>query len=174
MLRHSVVRTVLDVGVAPIGCRCPAGDRSHMHFARVQWVNCVGAIETSLATLTMRLVLQILRLLAVWSHFPTFVVTCVDARAMCFPWQCSIQRLALSLFLRTQFFFFLADAVAKRYRPWPKGLRADSLPWLDSPLVQGASRLRYTDKAQVAATGPYWPKGARNKKNFLRTQFCLV
>ena len=48
--------------------------------------------------------------------------------------------------------------------PWPKGLRADSLPWFDSPLVQGASRLRYTDKAQVAATGPYWPKGARNKK----------
>ena len=64
------------------------------------------------------------------------------------------------------FFFLLssADAVAKRYRPWPKGLRADSLPWFDSPLVQGASRLRYTDKAQVAATGPYWPKGARNKK----------
>ena len=59
---------------------------------------------------------------------------------------------------------FRADAVAKRYRPWPKGLRADSLPWFDSPLVQGASRLRYTDKAQVAATGPYWPKGARNKK----------
>ena len=59
----------------------------------------------------------------------------------------------------------LADAVAKRYRPWPKGLRADSLPWFDSPLVQGASRLRYTDKAQVAATGPYWPKGARNKKD---------
>ena len=58
----------------------------------------------------------------------------------------------------------VADAVAKRYRPWPKGLRADSLPWFDSPLVQGASRLRYTDKAQVAATGPYWPKGARNKK----------
>ena len=55
-------------------------------------------------------------------------------------------------------------AVAKRYRPWPKGLRTDSLPWFDSPLVQGASRLRYTDKAQVAATGPYWPKGARNKK----------
>ena len=26
-----------------------------------------------------------------------------------------------------------ADAVAKRYRPWPKGLRADSLPWFDSP-----------------------------------------
>ena len=74
---------------------------------------------------------------------------------------------------------------------------------VDSPLVQGASRLRYTDKAQMqrpghtgrkalatkksnsctkpyshhlptrhswndgydaAATGPYWPKGARNKK----------
>ena len=61
-----------------------------------------------------------------------------------------------------------ADAVAKRYRPWPKGLRADSLPWFDSPLVQGASRLRYTDKAQVAATGPYWPKGARNKKKIPR------
>ena len=35
-----------------------------------------------------------------------------------------------------------ADAVAKRYRPWPKGLRTDSLPWFDSPLVQGASRLQ--------------------------------
>ena len=62
----------------------------------------------------------------------------------------------------------LADAVAKRYRPWPKGLRADSLPWFDSPLVQGASRLRYTDKAQIAATGPYWPKGARKKKRVER------
>ena len=61
-----------------------------------------------------------------------------------------------------------ADAVAKRYRPWPQGLRTDSLPWFDSPLVQGASRLRYTDKAQVAATGPYWPKGARNKKKTAR------
>ena len=37
--------------------------------------------------------------------------------------------------LPTKAFFFLADAVAKRYRPWPKGLRADSLPWFDSPLV---------------------------------------
>ena len=61
--------------------------------------------------------------------------------------------------------FRRADAVAKRYRPWPKGFRADSLPWFDSPLVQGASRLRYTDKSSNAATGPYWPKGARNKKN---------
>ena len=61
-------------------------------------------------------------------------------------------------------FCWIADAVAKRYRPWPKGLRADSLPWFDPPLVQGASRLRYTDKAQIAATGPYWPKGARKKK----------
>ena len=64
-----------------------------------------------------------------------------------------------------------ADAVAKRYRPWPKGLRTDSLPWFDSPLVQGASRLRYTDKAQVAATGPYWPKGARNKK---KASSCFI
>ena len=53
---------------------------------------------------------------------------------------------------------------SQSHTPWPKGLRADSLPWFDSPLVQGASRLRYTDKAQVAATGPYWPKGAGNKK----------
>ena len=67
-----------------------------------------------------------------------------------------------------------ADAVAKRYRPWPKGLRADSLPWFDSPLVQGASRLRYTGKAQVAATGPYWPKGARNKKGRPKTQRAWV
>ena len=51
------------------------------------------------------------------------------------------------------------------------GPRADSLPWFDSPLVQGASRPRYTDKSSNAATGPYWPKGARNKKrhNQLRT-----
>ena len=72
---------------------------------------------------------------------------------------------------------YIADAVAKRYRPWPKGLRTDSLPWFDSPLVQGASRLRYTDKAQVAATGPYWPKGARNKKStvlsVMETLFAL-
>ena len=45
---------------------------------------------------------------------------------------------------------FRADAVAKRYRPWPKGLRTDSLPWFDSPLVQGVSRLRSTDKAQCS------------------------
>ena len=67
-----------------------------------------------------------------------------------------------------------ADAVAKRYRPWPKGLRADSLPWFDSPLVQGASRLRYTDKAQIAATGPYWPKGARKKKKTARADAKTV
>ena len=35
---------------------------------------------------------------------------------------------------------------------------------VDSRPGPGGSRLRYTDKAQVAATGPYWPKGARNKK----------
>ena len=68
----------------------------------------------------------------------------------------------------------LADAVAKRYRPWPKGLRADSLPWFDSPLVQGTSRLRYTDKAQVAATGPYWPKGARKKKKGQSLLVCKL
>ena len=32
--------------------------------------------------------------------------------------------------------------------PW-----ADSLPWFDSPLVQGARRLRYTDKAQTQRPG---------------------
>ena len=40
---------------------------------------------------------------------------------------------------------------------------------VDSRPGPGGSRLRYTDKAQVAATGPYWPKGARNKKTFFAT-----
>ena len=57
-----------------------------------------------------------------------------------------------------------ADAVAKRYRPWPKGLRADSLPWFDSPLVQGASRLRYTDKAQMQRPGHTGRKALATKK----------
>ena len=57
-----------------------------------------------------------------------------------------------------------ADAVAKRYRPWPKGLRADSLPWFDSPLVQGASRLRYTDKAQMQRPGHTGRKALAKKK----------
>ena len=59
-----------------------------------------------------------------------------------------------------------ADAVAKRYRPWPKGLRADSLPWFDSPLVQGASRLRYTDKAQMQRPGHTGRKALATKKRF--------
>ena len=58
----------------------------------------------------------------------------------------------------------IADAVAKRYRPWPKGLRADSLPWFDSPLVQGASRLRYTDKAQMQRPGHTGRKALATKK----------
>ena len=57
-----------------------------------------------------------------------------------------------------------ADAVAKRYRPWPKGLRTDSLPWFDSPLVQGASRLRYTDKAQMQRPGHTGRKALATKK----------
>ena len=77
---------------------------------------------------------------------------------------CAVAVPSNTVLLNLELANFLADAVAKRYRPWPKGLRTDSLPWFDSPLVQGASRLRYTDKAQVAATGPYWPKGARKKK----------
>ena len=59
----------------------------------------------------------------------------------------------------------LADAVAKRYRPWPKGLRTDSLPWFDSPLVQGASRLRYTDKAQMQRPGHTGRKALATKKD---------
>ena len=62
-----------------------------------------------------------------------------------------------------------ADAVAKRYRPWPKGLRADSLPWFDSPLVQGASRLRYTDKAQMQRPGHTGRKALATKKDFSPT-----
>ena len=62
-----------------------------------------------------------------------------------------------------------ADAVAKRYRPWPKGLRADSLPWFDSPLVQGASRLRYTDKAQMQRPGHTGRKALATKKHVTYT-----
>ena len=65
----------------------------------------------------------------------------------------------------------LADAVAKRYRPWPKGLRADSLPWFDSPLVQGASRLRYTDKAQMQRPGHTGRKALATKKKALKILF---
>ena len=40
--------------------------------------------------------------------------------------------------------------------------------------VKSADRLfTYTDQAQVAATGPYWPKGARNKKKIASTVPCL-
>ena len=62
-----------------------------------------------------------------------------------------------------------ADAVAKRYRPWPKGLRADSLPWFDFPLVQGASRLRYTDKAQMQRPGHTGRKALATKKSLGQT-----
>ena len=68
-----------------------------------------------------------------------------------------------------------ADAVAKRYRPWPKGLRADRLPWFDSPLVQGASRLRYTDKAQMQRPGHTGRKALATKKervDFLADLAC--
>ena len=46
------------------------------------------------------------------------------------------------------------------------GLRAlaDSLPWFDSPLVQGASRLRYTDKAQMQRPGHTGRKALATKK----------
>ena len=44
--------------------------------------------------------------------------------------------------------------------PW-----ADSLPWFDPPLVQGASRLRYTDKAQVQRPGHTGRKALATKKN---------
>ena len=43
--------------------------------------------------------------------------------------------------------------------PW-----ADSLPWLDSPLVQGASWLRYTDKAQMQRPGHTGRKALATKK----------
>ena len=83
------------------------------------------------------------------------------------------QRVQWPVLTKLYIYIYIADAVAKRYRPWPKGLRTDSLPWFDSPLVQSASRLRYTDKAQVAATGPYWPKGARNKKKVLTKLYSI-
>ena len=48
--------------------------------------------------------------------------------------------------------------------PW-----ADSLPWFDSPLVQGASRLRYTDKAQTQRPGDM-PQMALAHKNTNKSQ----
>ena len=71
---------------------------------------------------------------------------------------------AMSFGVSVAFMSLVADAVAKRYRPWPKGLRADSLPWFDSPLVQGASRLRYTDKAQMQRPGYTGRKALATKK----------
>ena len=44
------------------------------------------------------------------------------------------------------------------------GPRADSLPWFDSPLVQGASRPRYTDKAQMQRPGHTGRKALATKK----------
>ena len=44
------------------------------------------------------------------------------------------------------------------------GPRADSLPWFDSPLVQGASRLRYTDKAQMQRPGHTGRKALATKR----------
>ena len=44
------------------------------------------------------------------------------------------------------------------------GPRAGSLPWFDSPLVQGASRLRYTDKAQMQRPGHTGRKALATKK----------
>ena len=41
--------------------------------------------------------------------------------------------------------------------------RADSLPWFDSPLVQGASQLRYTDKAQMQRPGHTGQKALATK-----------
>ena len=49
-----------------------------------------------------------------------------------------------------------ADTVAKRYRPWPKGLRADSLPWFDSPRSRARVdcgiqiKLKCSDRARLA------------------------
>ena len=68
----------------------------------------------------------------------------------------------------------VADAVAKRYRPWPKGLRADSLPWFDSPLVQGASRLRYTDKAQMQRPGHTGRKALATKKGPVQSDVSKI
>ena len=48
------------------------------------------------------------------------------------------------------------------------GPRADSLPWFDFPLVQGASRLRYTDKAQMQRPGHTGRKALATKKILMR------
>ena len=64
------------------------------------------------------------------------------------------------------------------------GPRADGLPWFDFPLVQSASRLRYTDKSQMQRPGdmPTW----RSQKNtgdkcvvwkasmYVQTYICLI
>ena len=54
------------------------------------------------------------------------------------------------------------------------GPRADSLPWFDSPLVQGASRPRYTDKAQMQRPGHTGRKALATKKNLLSRCTPLV
>ena len=50
-------------------------------------------------------------------------------------------------------FFFPSRRCSEAVSSLASGPRADSLPWFDSPLVQGASRLRYTDKAQMQRPG---------------------
>ena len=87
--------------------------------------------------------------------------------AGCVGCSCVLLRLFGWIFCPKWLAMATADAVAKRYRPWPKGLRADSLPWFDSPLVQGASRLRYTDKAQMQRPGHTGRKALATKKKWL-------
>ena len=53
-----------------------------------------------------------------------------------------------------------------RYRFLASGPRADSLLWFDSPLVQGASRPRYTDKAQMQRPGHTGRKALAKKKKW--------
>ena len=53
------------------------------------------------------------------------------------------------------------------------GPRADSLPWFDSPLAQGASRLRYTDKAQRSDRAILAERRPQQKKSHTHTHFTL-
>ena len=67
----------------------------------------------------------------------------------------------------------LADAVAKRYRPWSKGLRTDSLPWFDFPLVQGASDCGVQMKLKSQRPGHTGRKAlATKKRRHAKNSFC--
>ena len=71
-----------------------------------------------------------------------------------------------------------ADAVAKRYRPWPKGLRADSLPWFDSPRSRARVdcgiqiKLKCSDRAILAERRSQQKKTVNDPSDHTTFFFC--